>query len=1071
VVLKKVGKMGMKLGIGILRLLSILLLFGMIARSEEGKVLYPLSIEKRPVDTRDHRVVQSGFYSQSAAQNILSLEREKPWSLPKLSAAAAPQVDTIRVLAMRLDFQYENPDDPLTTGRGKFDMRDTLTFFNQEGHMIDPSPHVARYFEKHLEALNNYWADVSDRKLVIIGDVYPQVSDSAYHLPHTMGYYGAKDPYIGLVEFFDDAIKLVDTAEPGLRFADYDSYFCFHAGSDRQNDIGFPLTESDLYTGNVFLGEPLYVDKSGTDSTKISSVVIFPEAASQDGRATAMNAVLAHEFGHQLGLVDLYNTSNFFTQVGDFSLMDNNGFGTGLDFGFRVGRVFGCLPVYPDAWSRCFLGFEQPVLFRQGTNIPVVAAEMLKDGIKVAKVPISEFEYYLIENRRVDIDNAQDALLADSATSVIIGPIDLNRQFTGEYDILLPGSGILIWHVDERVAAMLNNQGISNFEANRLQVDPTHRFIELMEADGLVNFGGNYYAGFGAQQDMYYLGNNTSFTPNTNPPSIGYYGVNSHTYITNISSQDTTMTFDLENGFLSQGCPRRAGYPVFGLSPVAADVDNDGRPEIIVASNRNILVLEDNGEDSLTPGPPFYDTTFSYSGQGVYEVPLFARTRQYSITAGPVVGDFGNGPDQQYVAVGASNEIHIYKTVDQDGNGQADLMYPTIAMQHPVVALMTSGNKLLAIENDRSVPLGYVRGAIIDKGQPFPASPYPIHEKELFGITHTGKDVVIIAGDSAGVRLYTISDTIGYDLGGHFTLGPVCVDLDRDSLPEIIVASPEGVIKAIKIDTTQVRPVFSIYGQIGLHDSLYVNPVLADIDGDGYADIIAGGKNKIFALDRHFLSLADFPLMIDRAYPNDFVIAAPVVADINGDHHQDIVIVTSNGNCYAFGPELLYGFPIAAGGVGVGSPLIFKKSNGGGLGFLGVDGWFYSYDVGFDSTQADWPMGGGDPYGSFHLKESRLGQPAISDMLPRDKFFSYPNPTLDGRTTIRYFLGADADITLTMYSLSGKRVDEIKINGRQGTGERPWDGSALPTGVYRCLIQADFGNETQTAFTDIAIIK
>jgi len=92
-------------------------------------------------------------------------------------------------------------------------------------------------------------------------------------------------------------------------------------------------------------------------------------------------------------------------------------------------------------------------------------------------------------------------------------------------------------------------------------------------------------------------------------------------------------------------------------------------------------------------------------------------------------------------------------------------------------------------------------------------------------------------------------------------------------------------------------------------------------------------------------------------------------------------------------------------------------------------------------------------------------------MLPRDKFFSYPNPTLDGRTTIRYFLGADADITLTMYSLSGKRVDEMKINGRQGTGERPWDGSALPTGVYRCLIQADFGNETQTAFTDIAIIK
>ena len=67
----------------------------------------------------------------------------------------------------------------------------------------------------------------------------------------------------------------------------------------------------------------------------ITDAIVMPEMASQDNRATALNAVMAHEFGHQLGLVDLYRTDNFFTQLGDFALMDNNGFGTGVDLGFE----------------------------------------------------------------------------------------------------------------------------------------------------------------------------------------------------------------------------------------------------------------------------------------------------------------------------------------------------------------------------------------------------------------------------------------------------------------------------------------------------------------------------------------------------------------------------------------------------------------------------------------------------------------------------------------------------------------------------------------------------------------
>jgi hypothetical protein len=34
-----------------------------------------------------------------------------------------------------------------------------------------------------------------------------------------------------------------------------------------------------------------------------------------------------------------------------------------------------------------------------------------------------------------------------------------------------------------------------------------------------------------------------------------------------------------------------------------------------------------------------------------------------------------------------------------------------------------------------------------------------------------------------------------------------------------------------------------------------------------------------------------------------------------------------------------------------------------------------------------------------------------------------------------------------------------------------WDCAGVTTGVYRCVITVDFGGSTETAFTDIAIVR
>ena len=67
--------------------------------------------------------------------------------------------------------------------------------------------------------------------------------------------------------------------------------------------------------------------------------------------------------------------------------MDNNGFGTGIDVGFVVGRIFGAIPIYPTAWSRAFLGFEAVTDYRMATDIRLVAAEVVSDGVQIARVP------------------------------------------------------------------------------------------------------------------------------------------------------------------------------------------------------------------------------------------------------------------------------------------------------------------------------------------------------------------------------------------------------------------------------------------------------------------------------------------------------------------------------------------------------------------------------------------------------------------------------------------------------------------------------------------------------------
>ncbi len=1052
------------------------------------------------------------------------LERDKSWSLPQRALADSLQY-TINCLVLRFNFQKEIPDDPNTTGSGWMDMSnplashaDSIAYYEAVGHWVDPPPHNSAYFDAHMRALSRYWETVSEGKIKLTWDIFPSGPNSVYQLPYPMSHYGKCSQSLqaiveGLEQYFVDGIQLADTVSPEIVFSDYDAIFLFHAGSDRQNDIGFPLTCSDMFTGFIeYYPRPdegfdtVWVDNR---TYSVWTALIMPETSNQDNRATALNAVLAHEFGHQMGLVDLYSTSPwapFMSQLGDFALMDNNGFGTGIDFGFKVGDVFGGIPVYPCAWSRAFLGFVDVVDFRQGDDIRVVAAEVVSSGIKVARVPISENEYYLIENRLIDTDGQETAMDRDTVTKVFMGPANrFTEEPTSEYDFLMPGSGLLIYHVDEGVAGLdYNLDGVPNFDQNQLQWDPERRFIRLVEADGRVSFGGFYRVGFGSEDDMFRDDRATSFTPNTNPSAIDNSGNNTHVYITDITRDtafgglaprllDSVILFDLETDKLVSGFPVRAGRPRFGLSPVADDLDGDGTVEIITVADRNLLVFTTTGENLLCRlygcDTTFYDRSYAsvYPDTGrLHALPLYARTPQ-PITGGPVTGDFGSG-GARYVAIGyrvapvsPSGRVFIYGPSDADNNSLADSVnhFFTFGTGYPIA--LSFGKTLFCLTSEGAV---YRKDSLL--GDEYQLD--TIEAEEYHGICRISDRLVVLSGDSSRTWVDYLDRGVAasFELGPHrYNYGPVVADVNRDGLPEVAAFSPEGRGILVTVDTSTGTPSFVILKEEETGITVTTNPVVGDVDADGFPDIILGGINAIYAFNHELILKMDFPVEAGDRFPNDEVVAAPVTADIQHGGPSEIIFPTFVGNVYSYGLEPTYGFPLSGGEIvdasllvggyfAAGSPVVFGDSTGGKLGYLGADGWFYAWEVDLDTVLDYWPMAGHDPAGTFAFETSQL-KPVkqFSAVLPEERFFSYPNPVIDGVTNIRFFLGQNAQrVEVKIFDLSGTEVAVLRCPTSGGIDhELPWHCGGVTPGVYRCVIEADFGDRMESSYTDIAVIR
>ena len=214
-----------------------------------------------------------------------------------------------------------------------------------------------------------------------------------------------------------------------------------------------------------------------------------------------------HELGHNIGLWDLYDTTNASYGVGVHCVMGYGSWGRA-----STDTTAGQTPTYMCAFNRYYLGFTAPKEVNSGSHTLLAASQATLSHEEVLRVNTSvPSEYFLIENRQLTgFDQGLQYAFGNTVTS----------------------GGIAIWHIDEA-------KYVSGANDNK-----NHKAVDLEEANmGLLGYSDlDTKMNQGRRQHYYYSGNVTSFTPTTTPSSATYNGATTHMIISTTSAPGANMT-------------------------------------------------------------------------------------------------------------------------------------------------------------------------------------------------------------------------------------------------------------------------------------------------------------------------------------------------------------------------------------------------------------------------------------------------------------------------------------------------------------------------------------------------
>ncbi|MBU1626605.1 M6 family metalloprotease domain-containing protein [bacterium] len=284
-------------------------------------------------------------------------------ALPLQRAGEVKYEGDCHVLALFIDF----PDQPHI-----FPVDD----FQQLLFSLDP---------ENPRSMADYFNEVSYGKFHIIGDAV-----GWYTAKNERAYYGANkdsgsDDFKKVEEL---VIEAVTAADPYIDFSKYDNdndgevdaVNIFHSGKGEESGG----SEDDIWAHMRSIGS-----FKTDDSVKVSSYTIQPELYYDDMTAIG---IYCHEFGHVLGLPDLYDSDDSSSGIGYFGLMGYGGNNTAF------GKKMDC-PAHFCAWSKEYLGWADVSEITSSGEYMLEPAERDALCYKI-KGELTHTEYFLVENRQ-----------------------------------------------------------------------------------------------------------------------------------------------------------------------------------------------------------------------------------------------------------------------------------------------------------------------------------------------------------------------------------------------------------------------------------------------------------------------------------------------------------------------------------------------------------------------------------------------------------------------------------------------------------------------------------------------
>lgn len=1007
----------------------------------------------------------------------------------KLSKVVTSSPDTIKILAIRVEFKEDT--DRNTTGNGKFDLSNTSEL------KINPPPHDRVYFENQLLALADYFKNASQGKLILIGEVYPKEINEAYQLSNQMSYYNPNttDDELDhrLAELFRDSFMAAD-ATGDIDFSSYNCFIIFHPGVGSEYTFDLDSTPNDL--PSVFLNfqdlkKTIGKDIADFDGIKVTNSIIrdgtiLPETESQMGFDIGLLGTAALMFGHQIGLPNLYDTDTGHPGIGVFGLMDQGS-----------SNFSGLLPAQPCAWSKVFLGWEQPVVVTAGTW--QVAAALAEGENKIYKVPINSSEYFLIENRQrhvltdrnttvgYDVNGVRIEFKADGSFDPPAGQKTIGVIVTvDEYDFGLPGSGILIWHIDENVIE-------AKYHENRVNTDMDHRGVDLEEADGAQDIGHffNFFGitGYesGTEWDLWFADNeahqaandpeNTlnqtaqkpkpvAFTPNSIPNTNSYSMANSHIFITNFSKSNPSMEFTISIETYQANFPQATGAKFGANAVLIGNIDDEPSNEIIAISlDGKIFAWHADGEKVIQNSDSLASVNLLGDTMKV-SLALFAVLND-SILHTPALADLNEDSDLELIVGTRSGFVYALNGSDADGNGRADLLFIFDCQQEITTSpLIDNKQKRIIVGNHDGEIIAIDKNGILAWQQNITSSP-------VTGLALDPNSNLIVTTKSGDISMIDQSGKIKWQYTSNIeNLNyPALGDLTADGAFEIMASNDQGSL--IGLDSFgNLLPGFPVVN----NKRYFSNPTLADLDRNGSLEIILAGEGEIFAYNHNGTLADNFPIMINRemsghAYPD------PIIADLENDGDAEIIVSAGN-QIFAFHHtgEKVTGFPLSVGGEIRSTPFLSDLDNDSktNLSVISEDGFVYTWNLGVEYNDGNifWGNYLHDIQHTNSSTQKIVAPPVPEQLMPEPSVYNWPNPTEGNYTTIRYWLNSTADVTIRIYDMAGELVKELIGTGFANTAnEIQLSLDGIQSGVYLTRVEAKNSTQKNVSFFKMAVVK